>query len=121
MKTLLLAALLLASGGAVPAAASPAGDRAGCPQRVVREDGRAYGARARGYCRSRWDARLLVRQTGGRTHDEFVDGCLRRCIADRQGAPLDWFVGGVWAATLGYGVAAEGDGGAQSATPPASP
>jgi hypothetical protein len=133
MKTLLIAALLIGSVGPV-AAAPPAGDRhADCPERREHEDGRAYGARARDYCEVRWQGLLAARQTGGRTHDEFVDACLRRCVTDRHaeaGAPLEWIIGGISTATLGCAIAGCGDVGSVTGsgtgvgghtTPPASP
>ena len=120
MRTLLIAVLLLWSGGAGPMAAAGAPrDRDACPDRLHGDDGKAYGVRARGYCEVRWTAMLATRSAAGQTHDESVDGCLRRCVTLRNattGAPLDWILGGIWAATLANGVA-----GASSASPPASP
>jgi hypothetical protein len=116
MKTLLIAALLIGPVGmAPPAAAAPGAD---CPDRHQTEDGKAYGARARDYCEVRWSQQLAKRQTAARTHDEFIDTCLRRCVAGQAGAPLDWILGGIWAGTLAYGLAAGGGG---SGSPPASP
>jgi len=122
MKTLLITVLLLGAAGAGPLSAADAPrDRDVCPDRLHGDDAQAYGARARDYCEVRWKGLLATRPIADQTHDEFIDGCLRRCVTLRNataGAPLDWIVGGIWAGTLAYGVAAEGGGpGSRPASP----
>ena len=122
MKTLLIAVLLLGSGAAGFASAADAPRvRDDCPKRGTHEDGGAYGLRARSYCEARWTSLLSARETGGQTHDEFLDRCLHQCVTAENataGAPLDWILGGIWAGTLTYGLAAGGGG---PGSPPASP
>ncbi|MDB5481165.1 MAG: hypothetical protein JWO83_2218 [Caulobacteraceae bacterium] len=122
MKTLLIAAMLLGWGAAGSlSAAEGVRDGDACPDRAVREEAKAYGLHAHDYCEGRWTTLLTARQTGGATHDEFIDGCLRRCATARgatSGAPLGWILGGVGAAALAGGVAA---GAGSSHPPPASP
>ena len=124
MKKLLIAGLLLGAAGAGPLSAADAPrDRATCPDRLHGDDAKAYGVRARDYCEVRWRGVLATRPTAGQTHDEFVDGCLHRCVTLRNataGAPLAWILGGVSAAALAYGVGAAATGGG-SGSPPASP
>jgi hypothetical protein len=130
MKTLLIAVALLGSPGtgsvafAADAGEAVAGrlpmDRclAGQPRPRTRQAGRASVA-----CEVEWTDALRARQSGGQTHDEFVDACLRRCVKARgttSGAPLGYLLGGIGAAALGGGVAA-GFGGGGPNTPPASP
>ncbi|HLZ82300.1 MAG TPA: hypothetical protein VKQ54_01955 [Caulobacteraceae bacterium] len=125
MKTLLIAVLLVTMGAAGPLrAAEAAGDRDVCPDRGPREEARAYGLRAHDYCEARWTRLLAARQTGGQTHDEFVDGCLRRCVTERKAtsaAPFGWFLGGSLVLGALLGGAAAGGGGGGVNTPPASP
>ncbi len=123
MKSLLIAAWLLGWGTAGPlsAAEGPIA-RDGCPDRGVREAARAYGLRARDYCGASWTSLLGAGRTGGQTHDEFIDTCLRQCVTARgatSGASLGWILGGVGAAALAGGVAAAAGGGSHA--PPASP
>jgi hypothetical protein len=123
MKTLLIAVLLVGWGaaGSLAAAGAVRGGDA-CPDRTAREAARTYGLRARNFCEVQWSSLLTARQTGGATHDEFIDSCLRRCATARgatSGAPLGWILGGVGAAALAGGVAAGAGGG--SHPPPASP
>lgn len=122
MRMLLIVSLLIASAGAAPAASAPACRPldhcvSACPAHLPHEDGRTYGLRAHDYCRVRWTGLLAARETGGQTHDEFVDGCLRRCVAGTPGAPLGWILGGGTLAAALYGTMS--GGGAKS--PPASP
>jgi hypothetical protein len=124
MRTLLIAVLLLGSVGAGSLSAADAPrDRDACSDRGAREAAKAYGARARDYCEVRWTGRLAERETGGQTHDEFVDGCLRRCVTSRNataGAPLGWVLGGAIDATALAAAIAAGTGG-HAPPPPASP
>ena len=123
MKSLLIAASLLGLAAAGPLSASGAAVAAGgCPDRGVREAARAYSLRARGYCGASWTSLLGAGRTGGKTHDEFIDTCLRQCVTARgatSGASLGWILGGVGAAALAGGVAAGAGGGSHA--PPASP
>jgi hypothetical protein len=123
MKTLFIAALLLgwATAGSLQAA-DPAFAGNGCPDRGVREGARAYSLRARDFCAAGWTRLLGAGRTGGQTHDEFIDTCLRQCVTARSatsGASLGWVLGGVGAAALAGGVAAGAGGGSHA--PPASP
>jgi hypothetical protein len=120
MKMLLSFVLLLGWGGIAPTAAlaAPADRHAECPDRREHEDGRDYGARVRDYCEVRWRRLLAVRQTGGQTHDELIDGCLRRCIPTREaGTPLGWGLGSVAGDVLISALVSLGG----SDPPPASP
>jgi hypothetical protein len=123
MKSLLIAAWLLGWGTAGPLwAADVAVAGNGCPDRGVREGARAYGLRARDFCVAGWTRALGSGRSGGQTHDEFIDTCLRQCVTARgatSGASLGWILGGVGAAALAGGVAAEAGGGSRA--PPASP
>jgi hypothetical protein len=130
MKSLPLIVVLLALGVATSAAAAPADvcrpllDHciSECPDRRPHEDGRSYGLQAHDYCKVRWIGLLFAHETAGLTHDEFVDGCLRRCVPRSAvgAAPLGLILGGLWTGTLVNAVTA-GSGGGRSATPPASP
>jgi hypothetical protein len=123
MKTLLIAASLLGWGAAGPLSAADAAIAGhGCPDRGVREGARAYSLRARDFCGAGWTRLRGAGRTGGQTHDEFIDTCLRQCVTARaatSGASLGWILGGVGAAALAGGVAAGAGGGPHA--PPASP
>jgi hypothetical protein len=123
MKSLLIAGLLLGWGAAGPLSAADAAVAGnGCPDRGVREGARAYSLRARDFCGASWTRLLGAGRTGGQTHGEFIDTCLRQCVNARgatSGASLGWILGGVGAAALAGGVAAGAGGGSHA--PPASP
>jgi hypothetical protein len=124
MKTAVWLAAALIFGLTGEATAQAANDtRPACPARQQGEAKKPYIARTHSYCETRWSELLVDRQTGGRTHDEFINGCTRKCsgdLADKQaGNNLALYVAG--GALLLGGAAAAALGGKGSGDPPASP
>jgi hypothetical protein len=120
MKKALVAVALWAAAMAGPVAAANARTddrRAVCPTREASETDVAYSDRAQSYCEVRWTGLVAARQTGGRTHDEFINACAKRC------APKYGSKGGANLALIGLGLAAAGGaaGAAGGGSRPASP
>lgn len=123
MKTAVWLAATLIFGLTSEATAQAANDTSlACPARQQGEAKKPYVDRTHNYCETRWSELLAERQTAGHTHDEFINGCARKCagdLADKQaGNNLALYAGG--AALLLGGAAAAALGG-KSGGQPASP
>ncbi len=124
MKTAVWLAVVLIFGLTGEAAAQAANDtRSACPARQQGEAKKPYIDRTHNYCETHWSELVAQRQTGGQTHDQFINGCARECtgdLADKQaGNNLALYAAG--AALLVGGATAAALGGKGGGGQPASP
>ena len=92
-----------------------------CPARGQNEATRLFRDRTHSYCEGRWQALVSARDTGGQSHDQFINVCARKCYGDVgaqvAGSQLA-VIGGIVGAGAIAGVAAAASSGHGA---PASP
>ena len=121
MKTALTLTAVLMFGMASQAAAEEARTTPpACPVRLHDEGKQPFVDRVHNYCEVRWSELVAARQTGGQTHDEFINACARKCAGDlaekQAGSNLALYAGGA-ALLVGGAAAAASSGGGKPASP----
>jgi hypothetical protein len=118
-RTLIAAVVLLLGSASQVAVAQTAGV---CPVRAQGEADQSFSDRTHGYCEARWSELLAAKQTGGRTHDEYINICSSKCAgavgSGVTGTQLGLIIGGVALVGAGVAVAASSHHGNNA---PASP